>query len=140
MVGLSSRAAALQPRAWEEDSSLVPPLPPTLTIESRWQRLIAGAWREPAAIHTKEQYIAVRGLLAVARHRAFHHTTVVSLGDNMSELLACEKGRATSFDLNAGCRRACAVQVSTGNLLGGEGTLSPSRIPLMATHASSSAA
>ena len=107
----SSRRSRQNLRVEVEDERLVQPLAESLLDASRWSRLLVGGFRSEGAIHYKESYVAVRGLASVCRHVAFHDSILLSLGDNMGELLASEKGRANDRGLNASCRRVCAYQV-----------------------------
>eukprot|EP00959_Pyramimonas_sp_CCMP1952_P290635 6078970-Pyramimonas_sp.AAC.1 len=54
------------------------------------------------------------GLRRAAVCRAAEDSIVVSLGDNMADVLATERGRASDFGLNALCRQSCAWQWAAG--------------------------
>eukprot|EP00959_Pyramimonas_sp_CCMP1952_P315204 6597576-Pyramimonas_sp.AAC.1 len=59
----------------------------------------------------KEARIALVGLHHAVRDPASHGGVVLSLGDNLSEVLATERGRAHDPALNSVCRRAAAVEL-----------------------------
>jgi hypothetical protein len=65
------------------------------------------------AIHNKEARSALQGLRRASRRGNAHNKQVLSLGDNMSELLATEFGRARNHELNALCRRSAVLQMSS---------------------------
>lgn len=92
----------------------LPGLPDSLLEPHRWALVVEGAWAAPAPIHVLEGRIALTGLRRAARTVANHGCRVLSLGDNMSELLSAEKGRAVDAGLGSICRRACAYQVASG--------------------------
>ncbi|CAK0829145.1 unnamed protein product, partial [Prorocentrum cordatum] len=92
-------------------TGIVPALPDTLVAPTRWRRLLVGAWQRREAIHMKEARIALVGLYHAVRDPASHGGVVLSLGDNLSEVLATERGRAHDPALNSVCRRAAAVEL-----------------------------
>ncbi|CAK0822447.1 unnamed protein product, partial [Prorocentrum cordatum] len=92
-------------------TGVVPALPDTLVAPTRWRRLLVGAWQRREAIHMKEARIALVGLYHAVRDPASHGGAVLSLGDNLSEVLATERGRAHDPALNSVCRRAAAVEL-----------------------------
>ena len=94
-----------------ERVGLVPPLPDGLVEEARWRPVLQGGWARLAAIHGKEGRIALLGLRRAMRQKAAHGTVVLSFVDNLSCLIAFDKGRATNKELNALCRRSAAYQV-----------------------------
>jgi len=70
--------------------------------------------RRVELFHALESRVALMGPRFAAARPAFQDSVVVSVGDNMGEVLATEKGRATDPVLNAQCRRAAGLQVSAG--------------------------
>ncbi|CAK0907095.1 unnamed protein product [Prorocentrum cordatum] len=85
------------------------PLAAALLDAGRWVERRRGAWRRPGRIHALEARAAVAPLWRAAGDVNFHGKEILSLCDNMSSVLAFEKGRATNFELLAQCRRAAAV-------------------------------
>ena len=71
-----------------------------------------GAWKRPDAIHIKEGRASLLGLQRGCRRAECRGRVILSVGDNMSEILGCEKGRARDRELNALCRRATALRVA----------------------------
>ena len=100
------------PRRFAEGPEAVPPLPSSLLSRGRWRRVIVGAWRDAGSVHFKEGRASLMVLRREARAPASHGLTVPSLGDNMSELLAQDRGRAADHALNALCRRSPKRPVS----------------------------
>ena len=96
-----------------ERVGLVLPLPDDLVENSRWRPVLQGGWARPAAIHEKEGRVAFLGLRRALRQQAAHGAMVLSLVDNLSCLLAFDRGRATNKELNALCCRSAAYQVGT---------------------------
>ncbi len=113
-VAVDTFRAAARPRRVELFHAAVPAIPATITWSARYAPLCTGAWRHPSKIHALESRVALMGLRFAAARPAFHDSVVVSVGDNMGEVLATEKGRATDPVLNAQCRRAAGLQVSAG--------------------------
>ena len=85
-----------------------------LLRSERWSLIVEGAWKQPAAIHLLEGRIALAGLRHHSRTAGQHGQRVLSLGDNMSELLAAEKGRASGRALCSIGARAAAHQIGCG--------------------------
>ena len=91
--GLSSRAAALLRKPdYDENEDLVPPLNPKLLDAARWKRVVVGAWKGPDAIHIKEGRASLLGLQRGCRRAECRGRVILSVGDNMSEILGSEKG------------------------------------------------
>ena len=96
---------------WYEVEGIVPP-PPGLFFENRsWKRVVAGAWAKAAAIHCKEGRVSLMSLERASRQPLCRGCIVVTFGDNLSEILAIESGRARDWELNAICRRAAGIQL-----------------------------
>ena len=75
---------------------------------------MAGAWRHPGRIHLLEAKVSLMGLRNAAVSRRSEDCVVLSLGDNMAEVLATERGRARDRGLNACCRQSFAWQLAAG--------------------------
>ncbi|CAK0909779.1 unnamed protein product [Prorocentrum cordatum] len=104
------RHAAAKRRRVELEIGVPPePLADALLDAGRWVERRRGAWRRPGRIHALEARAAVAPLWRAAADVNFHGKEILSLCDNMSSVLAFEKGRATNFELLAQCRRAAAV-------------------------------
>ena len=86
-------------------------LPKDFVVAGRWGMVVAGAWREPAKIHDFEARAEVMGL-KLARDLREHGTVLLSTGDNLSAVCACETGRAVSRDLLSQCRQAASLQLA----------------------------
>ena len=74
--------------------------------------MIAGAWKDPGQIHELEARTEMLGLKGAGRDPVQHGSLLLPTGDNLSAVCAFEKGRATSLELLAHCRRSAAVQIS----------------------------
>ena len=85
-----------------------PSLPEDFVDTARWGLVVAGAWKEANKVHEYEARGAMLGLTRSSRQVEHHGTVLLSASDNMSSVLAFEKGRATSLDLLVHCRRAAA--------------------------------
>ncbi|CAK0844871.1 unnamed protein product [Prorocentrum cordatum] len=90
------------------------PVPDSLVDPRDWSLIVEGAWRRGGPIHLLEGRVALGGLRHAARQVDCHGSRVLSLGDNMSELLSIEKGRAVDLGLACLCRRAAAYQIACG--------------------------
>lgn len=89
-------------------------LPDTMLEPWHWTRVVVGTWRDRSHINEKQASIALAGLKRSAGSASHHQTVVLSLGDNMFELLSFESGRAKSRSLNVLNRVAAALQITTG--------------------------
>ena len=81
----------------KEESSRVPDLAYSWSIPNRWHRVIEGAWSSHSDIMSQEAKISLLGFVHSSRCAKLHHTKILSIGDNLSEICAVEKG------LNATC-------------------------------------
>ena len=86
----------------------IAPVDDEMVVPERWVRLLYGAWKSGGTIHSFEARGMLHGLRQVASLGLAHGRLLMSLGDNMSAILAMEKGRATAYDLLAQTRRAAA--------------------------------
>ena len=91
-----------------ETPGLVPPLADGLLEPNRWKLVVAGAWKYSGLIHNTEARVAVMSLRHCTRSVSYHGTRVLTLGDNLSELRASEKGRASDRALRVLLQHALA--------------------------------
>ena len=98
-------------------SAAVPPLAEPFAEPSNWRRRLVGAWTEPGVIHLPEARIALEGLRTACRDISGRQRdgpaceiVVLSIGDNASEILALDAGRAHDRALNTICRQAAGLQ------------------------------
>ena len=91
-----------------EETSAIPSLPDEFVAEGRWQPCIVGAWRDGGKIHALEARTTRMALDLAVGDLAQHGKLVFMAGDNLSAILAYEKGRASDLGLLAQCRRAAA--------------------------------
>eukprot|EP00973_Karenia_brevis_P083213 11538292-Karenia_brevis.AAC.1 len=87
------------------------PLPDELLEISKWHRCVVGAWKRNDKIHNKDCRAAILGLRRTAREGHDAGDELLSVRDNLSEILAIEKGRAKDWALNTLCRRPAALQL-----------------------------
>ena len=109
------RAADRRPRdrpSFIEDRSHISPLPDSIAEAGRWRTLLAGGWTDHRCIHIQEARVALLGLRRDSRRIDVRDCQVLSLGDNLSEVLSFERGRSRDLGMNALARRACAYQIS----------------------------
>ena len=108
-------ASTLSSIVAETSSATLPlePVPDELLKPSRWSLVVAGKWKFKGPIHNKEGRVALLGLQRAARCPQLHGKLLGSFGDNLSEICAQEKGRATDAGLRALCCRACALCFAT---------------------------
>ncbi|CAK0850565.1 unnamed protein product, partial [Prorocentrum cordatum] len=90
----------------------VPRLEPSWGEPGRRRAAAAGAWGKPYKIHNLEARAALMGFEDFCKDPANHSRVLLSLGDNMSEVLAMDRGRARSRELMALARRAAALQAA----------------------------
>lgn len=87
------------------------PLPDDFVAADRWSRVVRGAWRCPGKIHALEARATLFGLKKASTEIIAHGRILFSVGDNLSSILAYEKGRARCEDLLAQCRTAAAYLI-----------------------------
>ena len=87
------------------------PLPDDFVAADRWVRVVRGAWRCPGKIHALEARATLFGLKKASIETIAHGRVLFSVGDNLSSILAYEKGRARCEDLLAQCRTAAAYLI-----------------------------
>jgi hypothetical protein len=100
-----------------ERPQTVPPLVDKFCLDGPWNLVIVGSWIRDDAIHNKEACVSLMGLRRASRSTTKHDSVLLlSLGDNLAELLSFEKGRAKHRELSSLCRRVCSSQVASGIL------------------------
>ena len=107
----SVRASSPKEMEVEERVGSIRRLPATWNNPSRWHTVIEGNFKFKEAVHMKEGRAALMGLRRAAAVTAGHGHRFQSLTDNMSSLLAFDRGRSCSYDLLCLCRRAAALCV-----------------------------
>lgn len=84
--------------------ALVPPISPKLLNPKKYKLLWARAWKDPSQhINLKE------GMVALVRRLT--HTTKLTLSDNLTVVLAFEKGHSSSAGMNRLCPGAASFQL-----------------------------
>ena len=94
----------------KKDSKFLP-LPDDVLQASRWHLIIRGGFLFQEAIHMLEARIVFLGLKRATRSSHCHGHRILSISDNLSELLAFERGRATNWALRQLTRVAAARQI-----------------------------
>ena len=100
------RRGPRRPRVLIRTGFILDPLPDVFVAADRWARVARGAWRCPGKIHALEARATLYGLKKASAEIVTHGWIVFSVGDNLSSILAYEKGRARCEDLLAQCRQA----------------------------------
>ena len=95
-------------------ATALPPLDNSWIDPGRWRCLVAGRWARPTAIHNKECRAALLGLARTARTPSAYGHLVLSLGDNLAEVLAVDRARARDLELPSLVQRASGIQLATG--------------------------
>ncbi|CAK0808372.1 unnamed protein product [Prorocentrum cordatum] len=90
----------------------VPTLSASWGDPRRWEAVVIGKWRKPDKIRNLEARAAIMGLQEYCGDPDHHSSVVLSLGDNMPEVLAIGRGRSRTWDLLPLVRRAGAWQVA----------------------------
>ena len=98
-----------------EISSVIPELPPIVENSASWSRVICGAFARPNAIHVKEARASLLGLQRAGRREEERGSVITSISDNLSEVLAADKGRSADRELNAVLRKA-AGELELGDM------------------------
>ncbi|CAK0818425.1 unnamed protein product, partial [Prorocentrum cordatum] len=98
--------------AW---ARFVPECQPLVGDPRRREAVIVGKWRrsDKNKIHNLEARAAPMGLEGYCADPAHHSTALLSLGDNMPEVLATGRGGSRTWDLLALVRRAGAGQAAS---------------------------
>eukprot|EP00435_Cladocopium_sp_Y103_P018992 s1272_g4.t1 len=95
-----------------ERLGMVPKLPDSLLEASRWKTLVKRRWDHSEPIHLKEGRVALMSLRRAARNATLHGHRLLTLCDNLSAIMAYDKGRARDLSLLSLCRRAGALQLA----------------------------
>ena len=95
------------------EASAIPKISSAWSNEQRWTLVVARRWDKPEEhINLKEARVALMGLRRLTRTVKNLGARALSLCDNMSAVLAFEKGRSSAHGLNGLCRRAAAYQIA----------------------------
>lgn len=92
-------------------AGVVPRLSDAWAFGPRWRTVLAGAWRHEEAIVARS---SILGLRRAADRADCHGTLLLSVGDNLTDILEFDKGRSSSRGLNTLCRQSCALQTISG--------------------------
>jgi hypothetical protein len=92
-------------------SCLVTPLPDEILERRHWSLVVKGAWSFPATMHCKEGRVALLSLQRCARNARLHGSRVLTIGDNLAEICASEKGRSDDPALRRLLQRALAYTI-----------------------------
>ncbi|CAK0883490.1 unnamed protein product, partial [Prorocentrum cordatum] len=92
----------------------IPALPDAALAAHRWQLVVRGAFLFPAPIHVLEGRTTLLGLRRATRSAAAHGCRVLSIGDNLSSMMAFEKGRCANPVLRQLACQSAARQLATG--------------------------
>lgn len=115
-----SKGSKKKPRFLDAEPTMIagPPIPAISDCWSqqfRWQLICAKPWTDPSChINEKEGRVCLMGLRRLVRSVKNLGKVAFSISDNLSCVLAFEKGRSSSSRMNALCRRAAAYQISGG--------------------------
>eukprot|EP00435_Cladocopium_sp_Y103_P025170 s756_g6.t1 len=100
-------------RADIEIPQLVKPVSGLLLAENSFKLLWMRKWRNASeSINIKEARVCLSSLKRSARNVRHVQTKKLTLCDNLSAVLALEKGRSSSRGLNRVCKTACATQIA----------------------------
>ena len=114
MSTAAMRSASYGPRAFSDVVNLrddFKALPDSLLSPTRWHNVIKGGFRFDEAIHMLEGRTTLLGLVRMSRSTGFHGSRFLSIGDNLSSLLAFERGRARDWGLRRLTRMSAARQI-----------------------------
>eukprot|EP00435_Cladocopium_sp_Y103_P040010 s704_g10.t2 len=93
----------------------IPEISQSWSQPHRWQLITAKAWADPDShINEKEGRVCLMGLRRLVRSVKNLGKLAFSICDNLSCVLAFEKGRSSSCRMNFLCRRAAAYQLAGG--------------------------
>jgi hypothetical protein len=87
-------------------------LPDALLAPHRFRRIAVGAWKDDGHIHDKEGRIPLDGSRRSAGKTQHHDKRLLSIGDNMSEVLSFDGGLTKCHQLNALRRVAAANRIA----------------------------
>lgn len=104
----------LEPQERVLEGPGIPPVARAWEQEDRWNLVCSGPWNFPEErINIKEARVALMSLRRLCRSVHNMDTVSMTLCDNMTTILAYEKGRSSSGGINALCRRAAAYQIAS---------------------------
>ena len=66
----------------------------SLLRPSRFTPVVTGAWKRPGVIHNLESRVAIMGLRDASSTPHLQDKILLSIGDNLSEVLATDNGRS----------------------------------------------
>lgn len=96
-----------------EVPELVKPVSNAILVPGSFSLLWMRKWRNTLeAINIKEGRVCLSSLKRSARSAAHVGTRKLTLCDNLSTVLALEKGRSSSVPMNRICKTACAIQTA----------------------------
>ena len=96
-----------------EVDGVVAPLPDQLLVADRWRLVCRGAWNRQEAIHLLEARTSLMCLRWAARSRNNFGSKLLTIGDNLADITACEKGRAKDAQLRWILRQSLAYSLAT---------------------------
>ena len=109
-----SRSDLKRPRTKVLFNGAVPVLPSAFLRPSRYVPTVTGAWKRPGVIHNLESRVAIMGLRDASSTPHLQDKTLLSIGDNLSEILATDKGRSHDPVLNAQLRIRAGLCTQSG--------------------------
>lgn len=93
--------------------ALIEPLPSDMTREGTYKLLWMKRWRNPNEhINIKEGRVLLSSLKRAARVSSQVRSKKLSLSDNLSAILAFDKGRSASSAMNKLCKTSAAIQTA----------------------------
>ncbi|CAK0906294.1 unnamed protein product, partial [Prorocentrum cordatum] len=107
----TARGAA--PREEVEGFEAIPVVGACWDNKRRWHTLVEGFWHwRQEHINVKEARVCLMGLRRSLRTRRGCHRRLLTLSDNLVSAVVFDRGRSSSWALNALCRRAAAYQIA----------------------------
>ena len=91
-----------------------PMCPPNLILDTKWRLLHSQRFRNPEHIHLKEMRAVIWALKHDSRQTRNHDQRRLHLCDNLSIVLALEKGRCSDPALLVLCRRFASFALACG--------------------------
>ena len=92
---------------------IVPEVHQDLVEADRWLAILVGAWKLSQAIHMLEGRVVLLGLRRALCGIQHHGKGLLSMSDNLSCVLAFEKGRACDFELRTLTMQAAGWLLAT---------------------------
>ena len=103
-------------RVEQEVNGMAPALADTWFWRDRWREVLVGAWELPGLIHCLESRTSFCSLRRAALDSKQNGCEILTMGDNMPEICAAQRGRDVDEQLNALGRRAAGYQLG-GDIL-----------------------